>query len=142
MFELGYKLLRRIFCLNDIKKFLYLLKRRKRRNFRAKTVNFGYYSKNVFNLLEFKIKLPVVLNKILIKKYFGIFFHKFLLFSMNLEKNEEFSIDNNICKLIIEGYRKGYFRIFCNILNIKKNQEYFNSGLKLSNFIQELLRLK
>ena len=139
---LGYKLLRRIFCLNDIKKFLYLLKRRKRRNFRAKTVNFGYYSKNVFNLLEFKIKLPVVLNKILIKKYFGIFFHKFLLFSMNLEKNEEFSIDNNICKLIIEGYRKGYFRIFCNILNIKKNQEYFNSGLKLSNFIQELLRLK
>ena len=97
--------------MNDIKKFLYLLKRRKRRNFRAKTVNFGYYSKNVFNLLEFKIKLPVVLNKILIKKYCGIFFHKFLLFAMNLEKNEEFGIDNNICKLITEGYRKGYCKM-------------------------------
>ena len=139
---LGYKLLRRIFCLNDIKKFLYLLKRRRRRNFRAKTVNFGYYSKNVFNLLEFKIKLPVVLNKILIKKYFGIFFHKFLLFAMNLEKNEEFGINNNKCKLIIEGYRKGYFGIFYNILSFKMSQPYFNTGLKLSNFIQELLRMK
>ena len=140
--SLGYKLLRKIFCSNDIKKFLYLLKRRRRRNFRAKTVNFGDYSKNVFNLLEFKIKLPAVLNKILIKKYYGIFFHKFLFFAMNLEKNEEFSIDNNICKLIIEGYRKGYFRIFCNILNIKINKTYFNTGLKLSNFIQELIRVK
>ena len=140
--SLGYKLLRKIFCLNDIKKFMYLLKRRRRRNFRAKTFNYGDYSKNVFHLLEFKIKLPVILNKIIIKKYFGIFFHKFLLFSMNLEKNEKFSMNNGICKLIFEGYRKGYFGIFCNIMNIKIKQQYFNTGLKLGNFIEIILRLK
>ena len=140
--SLGYKLLRKIFCLNNIKKFMYLLKRRRRRNFRAKTFNFGDYSKNIFHLLEFKIKLPVILNKIIIKKYFGIFFHKFLLFSMNLEKNEKFNLNNKTCKLIVEGYRKGYFGIFYNILKIKINMEYFNTGLKLRNFMEELLCLK
>ena len=49
---------------------------------------------------------------------------------MNLEKNEEFGINNNKCKLIIEGYRKGYFGIFYNILSFKMSQPYFNTGLK------------
>ena len=140
--SLGYKLIRNIFCLNDIKKFLYLLKRRRRRNFRAKTFNFGQYSQNILHLLDFKIKLPVVLNKIIIKKFYGIFFHKFLIFSMNLNKNEKFDINNNICKLVFEGYRKGYFGIFFNILKIKINQQYFNTGLKLSNFVEEIINIK
>ena len=140
--SLGYKLLRRSFCLNDSKKFLYLLKRRRRRNFRAKTYNFGYYSNNTFQLLEFKIKLPVTLNKIIIRKYLGIFFHKLLLFSMHLDSKKEFDINNNICKLVFEGYRKGYFGIIYNILRIKIKQQYFNTGLKLGTFIEELLSLK
>ena len=52
-----------IFCLNDIKKFLYLLKRRRRRNFRAKTFNFGQYSQNILHLLDFKINHDKVSNK-------------------------------------------------------------------------------
>ena len=140
--SLGYKLIKKIFCSKDAKKFLYLLKRRRRRNFRAKTYNFGYYSKNAFQLLEFKIKLPTVLNKIINRKYWEVFFHKFLFFSMNLDKNKKFDFSNNICKIIFEGYRKGYFGIMYNILKIKMNQQYFNTGLKLSKFIDELLKLK
>ena len=140
--SLGYKLLKKIFCFRSYKKFLYLLKRRRRRNFRAKTYNYGDYSKNVFHLLEFKIKLPVVLNKIMIKKYFGIFFHKFLIFSMKLDKTKKLNMnDNNNCKLIVEGYRKGYFKIMYNILQIKLNYKYFNTGLKLSTFFEEILNL-
>jgi len=140
--SLGYKLLKKIFCFKYNKKFLYLLKRRRRRNFRAKTYNYGDYSKNVFHLLEFKIKLPVVLNKIIIRKYHGIFFHKFLIFSIGLDKNKKFNMNNsNNCKLIVEGYRKGYFKIMYNILQIKLNYQYFNTGLKLSTFFEEILKL-
>ena len=140
--SLGYKLLKKILCIKDIKKFLYLLKRRKRRNFPKKIYNFDFYSKNHFNLLEFKMKLPTVLNKVIIKKYFGIFFHKFLFLAMNLDKKEYFDINNKTCKLIIEGYRKGYFLIMYHIFQTKLNFHYFNTGLKLGNFIQDLLLLK
>ena len=61
---------------------------------------------------------------------------------MNLNKNEKFDINNNICKLVFEGYRKGYFGIFFNILKIKINQQYFNTGLKLSNFVEEIINIK
>ena len=142
--SLGYKLIKKILSVKDIKKFLYLLKRRQRRNVSNKKYNYNFnnYSKNDFHLLEFKMKLPVILNKVLIKKYFAIFFHKFLFFAMNLDKKEFFDINNKTCKLIIEGYRKGYFSIMYNIFQIKLNFQYFNTGLKLGNFIQDLLQLK
>ena len=145
--SLGYKLIKKILSVKDIKKFLYLLKRRQRRNVSNKIYNnnnnnFSNYSKNDFHLLEFKTKLPVILNKVLIKKYFAIFFHKFLFFAMNLDKNKFFDINNKTCKLIIEGYRKGYFSIMYHIFQIKLNFQYFNTGLKLGNFIQDLLKLK
>ena len=145
--SLGYKLIKKILSVKDIKKFLYLLKRRQRRNASNKIYNiynnnFSNYSKNDFHLLEFKTKLPVILNKVLIKKYFAIFFHKFLFFAMNLDKNKFFDINNKTCKLIIEGYRKGYFSIMYHIFQIKLNFQYFNTGLQLGNFIQDLLKLK
>ena len=145
--SLGYKLIKKILSVKDIKKFLYLLKRRQRRNVSNKIYNiynnnFSNYSKNDFHLLEFKTKLPVILNKVLIKKYFAIFFHKFLFFAMNLDKNKFFDINNKTCKLIIEGYRKGYFSIMYHIFQIKLNFQYFNTGLQLGNFIQDLLKLK
>ena len=145
--SLGYKLIKKILSVKDIKKFLYLLKRRQRRNVSNKIYNnnnnnFSNYSKNDFHLLEFKTKLPVILNKVLIKKYFAIFFHKFLFFAMNLDKNKFFDINNKNCKLIIEGYRKGYFSIMYHIFQIKLNFQYFNTGLQLGNFIQDLLKLK
>ena len=135
--SLGYKLLKKIFCINDIKKFIYLLKRRRRRNINIKKYNLN--STNNFHLLEFKIKLPVILNKIIIRNYYGLFFHKFLYVSINFDK---YNLNNNKCKLIIEGFRKGYFRIIYNILQNKFNYEYFNTGLKLSTFFEELLSLK
>ena len=134
---MGYKLLKKILCINDIKKFIYLLKRRRRRNINIKKYNLN--STNNFHLLEFKIKLPVILNKIIIRNYYGLFFHKFLYVSINFD---QYNINNNKCKLIIEGFRKGYFRIIYNILQNKFNYEYFNTGLKLSIFFEELLSLK
>ena len=139
---LGYKLVKKIMGENHMKKFVYLLKKNRRRNYRAKTFNYSsYYNKNILNLFEFKIKLILVLNKILRKKYFDIFFHNFLIFSMNLEKIDDFNMNNKLCKLINEGYRKGYFLILYNIMNIKFGKEYYNTGLKFGKFINDLLRL-
>ena len=135
---LGYKLLKKILCEKNTKKFLYLLKRRRRRNLQIKNTNFN----NDFHLMEFKMKLPVVINKVIVKQYYKNFFHKFLFFAMNLDKKENFDLNNKRCKLIIEGYRKGYFSIMYNILQIKVNFQYFNTGLKLNKFIDDLLQLK
>jgi hypothetical protein len=60
---------------------------------------------------------------------------------MNLEKIDDFNMNNKLCKLINEGYRKGYFLILYNIMNIKFGKEYYNTGLKFGKFINDLLRL-
>ena len=140
--NLGYKLLRQIFCGKGLKKFFYLLKRRRRRKNKAKTYIYKRYSKNIFNLFDFKIKLPIILNKIFIKKYCGIFYHKFLFFSLKLNNNFEYDLDNNnICSLVREGYKKGYFQILYNILKERFNYEYYNTGLKFESFIKILFSL-
>ena len=139
---LGYKLLRKLFCGNDLKIFFYLLKKRRRRKNRAKTYIYKKHSKNILNLLDFKIKLPILLNKIIIKKYCGIFYHKFLYFSLSLSNNIEYDLDNNkVCSLIREGYRKGYFRILYNILRERFSFEYYNTGLKFESFIKNIFSL-
>jgi hypothetical protein len=140
--SLGYKLLRQVFCGNNLKIFFYLLKRRRRKKYRAKTFLYKAYSKNIYNLFDFKIKLPIIINKIIIKKYFEIFYHKFIYYSLNLEDNIEYDINNNnICGLVREGYSKGYFQILYNILKIRFNNEYYNTGLKFSSFIKVLFSL-
>jgi hypothetical protein len=59
-----------------------------------------------------------------------------------LEDNIEYDINNNnICGLVREGYSKGYFRILYNILKIRFNNEYYNTGLKFSSFIKVLFSL-
>ena len=60
---------------------------------------------------------------------------------MNLENKKDFNINNKMCKLINEGYRKGYFLILYNIMKIQFNTEYFNTGLRLENFVNDLLSL-
>ncbi len=88
-------------CGNSIKRFFYLLKRRRRKKYRAKTYLYKGYSKNIYNLFDFKIKLPIILNKVIVKKYFEIFYHKFVFYSLNLEDNAEVALDNNnICGLV------------------------------------------
>ena len=140
--SLGYKLLRKVFCGNDLKIFLYLLKRRRRKNNRAKTYIYKKHSKNILNLLDFKIKLPILLNKIFTKKYCGMFYHKFLYFSLNLNNNIEYDLENNnVCSLVREGYKKGYFELLYNILKERFNYENYNSGLKFESFIKILFSL-
>ena len=136
---LGYKLLRQIFCGKEIKIFFYLLKRRRRKKNRAKTYIYKRHSKNIFNLFDFKIKLPIILNKIFIKKYCGIFYHRFLYFSLKLSNNIEYNLENNsICSLVREGFKKGYFKILYNILKERFNYEYYNTELKFESFIKIL----
>ena len=140
--SLGYQLLIKVFCGNNFKKFLYLLKRRRRKKYRAKTFFYNGYSKNIYNLFDFKIKLPILINKIIIKKYYGIFYHKFLYFSLNINNNIEYNLENNnICGLIREGYRKGYFGILYNILKERFNYEYYNTGIKFETFVKNILSL-
>ena len=140
---LGYKLLRKLFCGNDLKIFFYLLKKRRRKKNRAKTYIYNNHSKNIYNLLDFKIKLPILLNKIIIKKYCGIFYHKFLYFSLNLNNNIEYDLDNNkVCSLIREGYRKGYFGILYNVLRERFSFEYYSTGMKFESFIKNIFSLQ
>ena len=141
--SLGYKLLRKVFCGNDLKIFFYLLKKRRyRRKYKAKTYIYKRSSSNIFNLLYFKIKLPTLLIKIMIKKYCSIFYHKFLYFSLNINNNIDNKLDNNnVCSLVREGYGKGYFGMLYNILKERYNYEYINSGLKFESFINILFSL-
>jgi hypothetical protein len=141
--SLGYKLLRKVFCGNNHKKFLYLLKRRRRRKNRAKTFVYKGYSKNIFNLLDFKIKLPIILNKIIMKKYYSQFYHKLLYYSLYLNNNIEYNLNqNNVCQLIREGYKKGYFKILYNILNERFSFQYYSTGLKFESFVKSILTLR
>ena len=140
--SLGYKLLRKVFCGNDLKIFFYILKRRHRRKNKSKTYIYKKHSKNILNLLDFKIKLPILLNKILIKKYCELFYHKFLYFSLSLNNNIEYDLDNNnVCFLVREGYKKGYFKILYNVLKERFNYEFYNTGLKFETFTKKLLTL-
>ncbi len=140
--SLGYKLLRKVFCGNDLKIFFYILKRRHRRKNKSKTYIYKKHSKNILNLLDFKIKLPILLNKILIKKYCELFYHKFLYFSLSLNNNIEYDLDNNnVCFLVREGYKKGYFKILYNVLKERFNYEFYNTGLKFEVFTKKLLTL-
>ena len=140
--SLGYKLLRKIFCQKELKIFFYLLKRMNRRKNKAKTYIYKRHTNNILNLLDFKIKLPILLDKIFIKKYCGFFYHKFLYFSLNINNNIEYNLDNNsTCFLIREGYKKGYFQILYNVLKERFNYEYYNTGLKFETFVKRLLNL-
>ena len=140
--SLGYKLLRQVFCGNNLKIFFYLLKKRRRKKYRAKTFLYKRYSNNIDNLLDFKIKLPIILNNIIIKKYFEVFYHKFLYYCLNLNDNIEYNLANNeTCRFVREAYRKGYFKILNNILKIRFNYEYYNTGLKFGSFIKILFSL-
>ena len=140
--SLGYKLLIKIFFEKDLKIFFYLLKRIHRRKNKAKTYIYKRNTNNILNLLDFKIKLPILLDKIFIKKYCGFFYHKFLYFSLNINNNIEYNLDNNsTCFLIREGYKKGYFQILYNVLKERFNYEYYNTGLKFETFVKRLLNL-
>ena len=142
--SLGYQLLIKVFCGNSFKIFIYLMKRRRRKKYKAKTFLYKGYSKNIYNLLDFKIKLPILLNKIIVKKYYGMFYHKFIYVYLNLNHNIENEINNNnnhVCILVREGYRKGYFDILYNILKERFNYEYCNTGLGFESFIKDLFSL-
>ena len=142
--SLGYQLLIKVFCGNSFKIFIYLMKRRRRKKYRAKTFLYKGYSKNIYNLLDFKIKLPILLNKIIVKKYYGMFYHKFIYAYLNLNHNIENEINNNtnhVCALVREGYGKGYFDILYNILKERFNYEYYNTGLGFESFIKDLFSL-
>jgi len=140
--SLGYQLLRKVFCDNSFQIFIYLMKRRRRKKNRAKTFLYKGYSKNIYNLLDFKIKLPILLNKIIVKKYFGMFYHKFIYVYLNLNYNIENEINNSqVCALVREGYGKGYFEILYNILKERYKYEYYNTGLGFESFIKDLFSL-
>ena len=78
--SLGYKSLRKIFCEKDLKIFFYLLNRIHRRKNKARTFIYKRPTNNILNLLDFKIKLPILLNKIFIKKYCGFFLSQIFIF--------------------------------------------------------------
>ena len=140
--SLGYQLLIKVFCGNSFKIFIYLMKRRRRKKCRAKTFLYKGYSKNIYNLLDFKIKLPILLNKIIVKKYYRMFYHKFIYVYINLDHNFENEINNNhVCALVREGYGKGYFEILFNILKERFNYEYYNTGLRFESFLKDLFSL-
>ena len=140
--SLGYQLLIKVFCGNSFKIFIYLMKRRRRKKYRAKTFLYKGYSKNIYNLLDFKIKLPILLNKIIVKKYYGMFYHKFIYAFLNLNHNIENEISNSqVCALVREGYGKGYFEILYNVLKERFKYEYCNTGLGFRSFIKDLFSL-
>ena len=140
---LGYRLLRMVFTRGLRYKFLNKLKLRRRK----KKSNTYYLNKRSerfhLELLNLNIKLFVCLNKIIKRKFYGQFFYSLLYFSLNNDENIEYDLDNNYsCQLIREGYKKGYFLTLYNILRIRFNYIYVDTGMKFKDFIKIILNMK
>ena len=83
------------------------------------------------------------MNKIIKRKFYGQFFYSLLYFSLNNDENIEYDLDNNYsCQLIREGYKKGYFLTLYNILRIRFNYIYVDTGMKFKDFIKIILNMK
>ena len=82
-------------------------------------------------------------KKIVTKKFFCEFYHKFLYIAVQTSDNIEYDLENNeVCGLIREGYRKGYFQILYNILRIRFNHFYDETEMTFGDFVRKILTLK
>ena len=139
--SLGYKLLLKVFSKGILHIFLIKLKNIKRRKKRAKTNVYNRRNTKVhLELLNMNLKLFHCLHSIIKKKFYSIFYHRLLYISLNLNNNIEYELEkNNKCNLIREGYKKGYFQILNNILTIRFNYIYIDTGLKFQDFVKKIL---
>lgn len=143
--SLGYKLLRQVFTRGLGHELLIKLKRRRRRNKKSKT-HYGLgklSSKRHYEFLNFNSKLLMTTKKIVTKKFFCDFYHRFLYLALQANDNIEYNLENNeVCGLIREGYRKGYFQILYNILKIRFNNFYDETEMSFEDFVGKILTLK
>ena len=139
--SLGYKLLLKVFSKGILHIFLIKLKNIKRRKKRAKTNVYNRRNTKVhLEILNMNLKLFHCLHSIIKKKFYSIFYHRLLYISLNLNNNIEYELEkNNKCNLIREGYKKGYFQILNNILTIRFNYIYIDTGLKFQDFVKKIL---
>ena len=62
---------------------------------------------------------------------------------LHKNNNIEFNLKNSeICLLIREGYRKGYFTILYNILKERFAYVYYESGLSFEDFVRGILTME
>ena len=141
---LGYKLLRRLFTRNLEHEFLKRLRKKNRRKKRAKTYFYNHKQTKVhLELLNFNVKLLYALNKIIYRKFGEQFYHRLIYTALNKNKNIEYNLDNNkMAHILQEGYKKGYFTILYNILKIRFNYIYYDTGLNFNDFIKLILNAK
>ena len=143
--SLGYKLLRMVFTRGLGHELLLKLKRRRRRNKKSKT-HYGLgklQSKRHFEFLNFNSKLLLTTSKIVKKKVYCEFYHRLLYTYLYTNNNIEYDLEkSDICALIREGYKKGYFTILYNILRIRFNYCYEDSELTFNEFVERILQMK
>ena len=143
--SLGYKLLRMVFTRGLGHELLLKLKRRRRRNKKSKT-HYGLgklQSKRHFEFLNFNSKLLLTTSKIVKKKVYCEFYHRLLYSYLYINNNIEYDLEkSDICALIREGYKKGYFTILYNILRIRFNYCYEDSELTFNEFVERILQMK
>ena len=146
---LGYKLLRKVFCNQYQIIFIHKIKqiqKQRKQKIKSKTLKLNKSDTKIhLYLLNFKTKLPILINKIIIKKYRILFYHKFLNFCLSLHKEVDDLIkieDGYVLELVREGYVKGYFKILYNILKERFGYDFTNHGLLFEDFVFGLLSLQ
>ena len=143
--SLGYKLLREVFTRGLGHELLIRLKKRKRRQKKSKTLHVlgKLTSRRHFEFLNANFKLLMTIKRIVTNKFYSEFYHKLIYIALHRNNNIEFNLKNSeICLLIREGYRKGYFTILYNILKERFAYVYYESGLSFEDFVRGILTME
>ena len=143
--SLGYKLLREVFTRGLGHELLIRLKKRKRRQKKSKTLHVlgKLTSRRHFEFLNANFKLLMTIKRIVTNKFYSEFYHKLIYIALHKNNNIEFNLKNSeICLLIREGYRKGYFTILYNILKERFAYVYYESGLSFEDFVRGILTME